>query len=166
MPPVVIDVGEHAFYIDHQNRPAECVEPLISHLLGRGTDLPGVGRRRRLLTSGFNKPRSKVQPAAWSQPSGVRMVKHVVLLRIRRDVPPSTIEGLFAEIAGLRSKIVGIHDFSWGPYSSPEGLNRGFTHGFVMTFADEASRDAYLPHPEHERVKAQILDVLDYAQGA
>jgi hypothetical protein len=89
------------------------------------------------------------------------MVKHVVLLRIRRDVSPSTISRLFAEIAALRDKIPGIRDFSWGPYSSPEGLNRGFTHGFVMTFADEASRDAYLPHPEHERVKTQILAVLD-----
>ncbi len=92
------------------------------------------------------------------------MVKHVVLIRIRRDVSPGTIERLFAEIAGLRSKIPGIRDFSWGAYSSPEGLNRGFTHGFVMTFADEASRDAYLPHPEHERVKGQILQVLDNTQ--
>jgi hypothetical protein len=63
--------------------------------------------------------------------------------------------------AALRHKIPGIRDFSWGPYSSPEGLHRGFTHGFAMTFADEASRDAYLPHPEHERVKAQIVEVLD-----
>ena len=89
------------------------------------------------------------------------MVKHVVLIRIRRDVPPDQIERLFAEIAGLRSKIPGIRDFSWGPYSSPEGLHRGFTHGFVMTFADEASRDAYLPHPDHERVKQQILPLLE-----
>jgi hypothetical protein len=89
------------------------------------------------------------------------MVKHVVLIRIRRNVPPDKIERLFAEIAGLRGKIPGIRDFSWGPYSSPEGLHRGFTHGFLMTFADEAARDAYLPHPEHERVKAQIVEVLD-----
>ncbi len=89
------------------------------------------------------------------------MIKHVVLIRIRRDVAQDAIERLFAEIAGLRRTISGIRDFSWGPYSSPEGLNRGFTHGFVMTFADEASRDAYLPHPEHERVKAQIVEVLD-----
>ena len=30
---------------------------------------------------------------------------------------------------------------------------------------DEASRDAYLPHPEHERVKAQILAVLEAGPG-
>jgi hypothetical protein len=84
-----------------------------------------------------------------------------VLIRIRPDVSSGTVQRLFAEIAALRDTIPGIRDFSWGPYSSPEGLNRGFTHGFVMTFADEASRDAYLPHPEHERVKAQILEVLD-----
>ena len=94
------------------------------------------------------------------------MVKHVVLLRLRPDIPQSTIERLFAEIAALRRKIPGLLDFSWGAYSSPEGLNRGFTHGFVMTFVDEASRDAYLPHPEHERVKAQILAALDTSLGS
>jgi len=62
---------------------------------------------------------------------------------------------------GLREKIPGLLDFSGGPYSSPEGLNQGFTHGFIMTFADEASRDAYLPHPDHEVVKQQILAHLD-----
>jgi hypothetical protein len=89
------------------------------------------------------------------------MVKHVVLLRIRPDVAARDVEELFAEIGALRRTIAGIRDFSWGAYASPEGLHRGFTHGFVMTFADAASRDAYLPHPEHERVKAKILAVLD-----
>jgi len=40
-------------------------------------------------------------------------------------------------------------------------MQKGFTHGFCMTFADAAARDVYLPHPEHERVKALVLQVLD-----
>jgi len=30
-----------------------------------------------------------------------------------------------------------------------------------MGFEDAIARDAYLPHPEHEKVKAKILDLLE-----
>jgi hypothetical protein len=40
-------------------------------------------------------------------------------------------------------------------------MQRGFTHGFCMTFQDARSRDAYLPHPLHEKVKEQVLAILD-----
>jgi len=64
-------------------------------------------------------------------------------------------------LAALREKIPGLLDFSGGPYASPEGINQGFTHGFVMTFADTASRNAYLSHPEHEKVKQFVLPDID-----
>jgi len=40
-------------------------------------------------------------------------------------------------------------------------LNDGFTHGFVMTFDSPQSRDRYLPHPEHERVKEIVVPNLE-----
>jgi hypothetical protein len=30
-----------------------------------------------------------------------------------------------------------------------------------MTFKTAADRNAYLPHPEHEKVKAKVLAILD-----
>ncbi len=57
-------------------------------------------------------------------------------------------------------KIPGLLSMKHGPYESPEGLNDGFTHGFVMTFDTQKSRDAYLPHPEHERVKEIVVPNL------
>lgn len=87
-------------------------------------------------------------------------VKHTVLLKLKPETPPAKISEIFQALDGLREKIPGLLDFSGGPYSSPEGLNKGFTHGFVMTFADEKSRDAYLPHPDHEVVKAMIVPWL------
>jgi hypothetical protein len=89
------------------------------------------------------------------------MIYHLVLLKVRRDVPKKQVEQAFAAIGALRDVIPGITGYEWGPYSSPEGMNRGYTHGFCMTFRDAASRDAYLPHPEHEQVKAQVLAILD-----
>lgn len=88
-------------------------------------------------------------------------VKHVVLLRCREDAPKEEIEEAFARLDGLREKVPGLIDFSGGPYSSPEGLDKGFTHGFVMTFADEPSRDGYLTHPDHEAVKEDLVKLLD-----
>lgn len=88
-------------------------------------------------------------------------VKHVVLMRLKPETSQEQIDQMFAALAGLHGKIPGLLDFSGGAYSSPEGLNQGFTHGFAMTFADAASRDAYLPHPDHEAVKQLIIPALD-----
>jgi Stress responsive A/B Barrel Domain len=89
------------------------------------------------------------------------MITHMVLLKVRRDVPQTEIDGIFADLAALRKSIAGITSFAGGPYSSPEGMQRGFTHGFCMTFASAAARDAYLPHPAHELVKARVLKALE-----
>jgi len=86
---------------------------------------------------------------------------HMVLLKFKPDVPASRIDELFAQLAELQSLIPGIRRFTGGPYSSPEGLNKGFTHGFLMEFDGAASRDVYLPHPEHERVKGAIIPCID-----
>ena len=88
-------------------------------------------------------------------------VRHCVFVRFKPDVPPAEIDALWKAIASMRQFVPGLLDFSAGAYSSPEGLNKGFTHGFIVTFADEASRDTYLVHPEHEKIKVQALAMLD-----
>jgi hypothetical protein len=89
------------------------------------------------------------------------MITHMVLLRFRKDAAQQDVDRVFAELAGLKSRIPGLLSFSGGAYSSPEGMSKGFTHGFSMTFRDAAARDVYLPHPEHERVKTMVLALLD-----
>jgi hypothetical protein len=89
------------------------------------------------------------------------MITHLVLLRLRKNLFKEDVDRVFAELARLEQKIPGITSFAGGPYSSPEGLHRGYTHAFVMTFRDAASRDAYLSHPEHEKVKEEVLGALD-----
>ena len=89
------------------------------------------------------------------------MVDHVVLFRFRPDLTADDLQSLFAELRGLANAVEGIVGFRGGAYRSPEGLGQGFTHGFVMAFADEAARDAYLPHPAHQRVVARLLPLLD-----
>ena len=89
------------------------------------------------------------------------MIYHAVLLKLKPEVSQAKVEEIFRELAGLQKLIPGLLSFSGGAYSSPEGLNRGYTHGFLMTFSDAGARNGYLPHPEHERVKAIIVPNLD-----
>jgi hypothetical protein len=90
-------------------------------------------------------------------------VQHMVLLKFKPQTPQKRIDELFAMLAGLKKKLKGIEYYSGGPYSSPEGFNQGYTHGFLMTFTCAADRDAYLPHPEHEIVKQALLAEIDGA---
>lgn len=88
-------------------------------------------------------------------------IKHMVILKFKPETPQATIDDLFRQLAGLQNKIDGIVDFSGGIYSSQEGLNEGYTHGFSMTFTDASARDTYLPHPDHEIVKGNIIPHID-----
>jgi N-dimethylarginine dimethylaminohydrolase len=89
--------------------------------------------------------------------AAAKKVQHVVLLKFKRSVSDTTVRECFAALAQLQQLIPGLEHFSGGPNTSTEGQTKGFGHGFVMTFRDEAARDAYLPHPEHERVKRLLL---------
>jgi Stress responsive A/B Barrel Domain len=82
------------------------------------------------------------------------MIRHVVLVRFKLDTDASKI---FAAVKALQDKIPGIIAITVGADSSPEGLQRGNTHGFTVDFVDAAARDAYLPHPEHQKVGAMIV---------
>jgi hypothetical protein len=88
-------------------------------------------------------------------------VKHIVLLKFKEGITQEQIDTLFAEILDLTENVPGVEDYVAGTNNSPEGLNKGFTHGFVMTFTDAQTRDAYLNHADHQRVKAQILEMMD-----
>lgn len=88
-------------------------------------------------------------------------IQHMVLLKFKPEVTSSKIEDLLKSLAQLQQLIPGIVYFASGPYSSNEGLNQGYTYGSLMTFESAEARDVYLPHPEHERVKAEIFPYLD-----
>jgi hypothetical protein len=87
----------------------------------------------------------------------MELIKHFGLLQFKPGVSAEQVATCFRELGSLVGRIPGLRDFCHGSYSSPEGLNDGYTHGFIMTFESPAARDAYLSHPEHERVKELVL---------
>jgi hypothetical protein len=88
------------------------------------------------------------------------MIRHYGMFQFHPEVGTAQIDACFMEMRGMVGKIPGLLALEHGAYESPEGLNDGFTHGFIMTFDHSASRDAYLPHPEHERVKEIVVPCL------
>jgi hypothetical protein len=75
--------------------------------------------------------------------------------RVQTKRSPPHEQKAFGELASKLSFVTG---FEWGRNSSPEKLNHGFTHCFIVTFQTEADRDAYLPHPEHQAFCRKYLD--------
>lgn len=90
-------------------------------------------------------------------------VQHMVILKFKPEVTQERIDELFAMVDAMQGKIPGIEYCKGGPYSSPEGFNQGYTHGFLVTFKDAAARDAYLPHPEHDKVRDALLASIEAA---
>lgn len=84
-------------------------------------------------------------------PAADQRVKHVVVFKYKSAATADQIAQVTEAFKSLKNKIPGILSFEYGVNNSPEKLNKGFTHVYLLTFKDAASRDAYLPHPEHKK---------------
>lgn len=80
----------------------------------------------------------------------------MVILKFKSGAPERAVADFFARLRAMQSLIPGMKRIAFGPYASHEGLNQGFTHGLLIEFDTLESRDAYLVHPEHERIKNAI----------
>ncbi|QDT06548.1 Stress responsive A/B Barrel Domain protein [Rubripirellula lacrimiformis] len=78
-----------------------------------------------------------------------KVLRHAVFFAFKDSSSAEDVQGVVDAFEALPSKIDSIQGFQWGTDNSPEGLADGFTHAFVLSFADEAGRAKYLPHPEH-----------------
>lgn len=97
-----------------------------------------------------------------------KLLRHVVLFNFNEKATPDTIQKIEQAFASLKDKIKEVHSFEWGTNNSPEGLDKGLTHCFFVTFLSEADRATYLPHPKHQEFVAMIgpfvedVTVVDY----
>lgn len=92
-------------------------------------------------------------------------VRHVVVFKYKPEATAEQIRQVTTAFAALEDKIPGIVAFEHGVNNSPENLNKGFTHVYLMTFTDAQARDAYLPHPEH-RAFGKLLGSLGILEEA
>jgi hypothetical protein len=87
---------------------------------------------------------------AFAAPAKKTKLRHVVAFKFRDSAKPEDIRKVEDAFAALKGKIPQIQGYEAGTNNSPEGLNKGCTHAFVLTFASEKDRDAYLVHPDHK----------------
>ena len=90
-----------------------------------------------------------------------KKLRHVVLFKFKDDADPATIMEVEEAFAALPAKIPEIKGFEWGLNNSPEGLNKGLTHCYLLTFDSEEGRATYLPHPDHKAFGVLLKDVLE-----
>lgn len=85
------------------------------------------------------------------------MIRHIVLLQVKANLGEKEVDFIFESLKNLKKTILQIASFSWGPYSSPENLNRGYNYCFVMEFKNSADRNYYLEHRDHVQVATEIV---------
>jgi hypothetical protein len=86
------------------------------------------------------------------------MINHIVLLQLKPKVDQQAIKEMYRAVCGLKEKISGIEQITYGSNNSPEkNLTRGYSEGFVVTFRDFQTRDAYLINPEHISVATKFI---------
>lgn len=88
------------------------------------------------------------------------LLRHVVIFKYKDTAKPEEIAKVEAAFRALKKSIPGIVSFESGVNVSPENLNKGFTHCYILTFKTEKARDNYLTHPEHQKFVDLVKPVL------
>ena len=97
-----------------------------------------------------------------------QVLRHVVMFGWKEGTDAAYINKIVSAFGDLHHKISLVKSFEWGTNNSPENLNNGLTHCFVLTFSSESDRDAYLIHPDHKAFVALLnpapekVTVFDY----
>lgn len=90
-------------------------------------------------------------------------IRHVVHFKFKADADKAQVAKVVEEFAALKKKIAVVDSLEWGTDVSPEGLSKGFTHVWFLSFKNAADRDAYLVHPDHKAFVTLLKPVLEEA---
>ena len=93
-------------------------------------------------------------------PAKSKKLLHVVSFKFKPEAGKGQIDDVVSAFRDLKKKIPVIQEFSWGTNVSPEKHDKGFTHGFILSFKSEKDRDAYLVHPDHKAFGKTLGPIL------
>ncbi len=86
-------------------------------------------------------------------------LEHCVFFRRADSVTDAQVADVMAMLAAITDRIDGASNFRSGKNVSPEGLHKEYLDGFIIRFADEAVRDAYLVDEEHRQAGAKLVSL-------
>ncbi|KAF2196703.1 hypothetical protein GQ43DRAFT_426059 [Delitschia confertaspora ATCC 74209] len=100
-------------------------------------------------------------------------VTHIVLFQFKKDATAEDVSTISRLTLALKNDCIHpktnkpyIKSASGGTDNSPEGIQNGITHAFIMEFETEADRDYYLfKDPAHDAFKKLAGRVLEKVQA-
>ncbi len=85
------------------------------------------------------------------------MIRHIVLIKFQPSVAEEVIFSLFAELSEIQNKVPGIRSITAGRSESPEQIERGYMHGFVVDMESWQTLQAYQDHSAHKALGAKLV---------
>jgi len=92
------------------------------------------------------------------------MLRHIVMFQFKDTSSKEEVQKVVDAFRSLKVSIPQVAAIEHGTNNSPEGLENGFTHCFLVTFKSQVDREAYLPHPKHKEFVAVLKPHLDKVQ--
>jgi hypothetical protein len=85
------------------------------------------------------------------------MIRHIVLTRFKPGTDPAEVAAIYAGLSQLVDRLPGATGFTGGQSQSPEAIERGYMHGFVIDFGDWDDLKTYADHPDHQTLGARLV---------
>lgn len=85
------------------------------------------------------------------------MIRHIVFIRFKPEMTDAMIAALFDELYPIKDKLPGVLSITSGKSESPEQMERGYMHGFVVDFVDWDALQAYQDHPDHKILGGKLV---------
>ena len=86
------------------------------------------------------------------------MIRHIVLTKFKPETSEKKIAEIYAGLADVTSRLSGASGFTGGRSESPEQIERGYMHGFVVDFESWQDLQTYSDDPGHKALGAQLVE--------
>lgn len=96
-----------------------------------------------------------------AETKSAQFIRHFVSVKFKETTSTEQINQVLVAFKEMKTGIPEIYAMEFGPDVSIEHKNKGFTHGFLLTFKSEKDRDTYLTHPVHKSFLANTKPLLE-----
>lgn len=85
------------------------------------------------------------------------MIRHIVLTCFKPEASDAKIAEIYDGLSDLTDTLQGARGFVGGRSDSPEHLERGYQHGFVIDFDTWENLKTYADHPRHKELGGELV---------
>lgn len=85
------------------------------------------------------------------------MIRHIVLTKFKPETPDDKIAEIYSGLSAVAEKLTGAQNFTGGRSQSPEQIERGYMHGFVIDFDSWDALQNYAANEDHKALGGQLV---------